>query len=49
MILFLPNITSSQVADTTETQRPESPLALAVTVKDELGNINLMSIIAGET
>lgn len=38
----------SQAADTVDSQRPESPLTLAVTIKDELGNIDLMSIIAGE-
>lgn len=39
----------SQAADTVESQRPESPLTLAVTIKDELGNIDLKSIISGET
>ncbi|KAF7693724.1 hypothetical protein HF521_007477 [Silurus meridionalis] len=33
-------------AEPVEPQRPESPLTLAVTIKDELGNINLNSIIS---
>lgn len=39
----------SQAADPVEVLCPESPLMLAVTIKDELGNIDLKSIIAGET
>ncbi|KAK2866185.1 hypothetical protein Q7C36_002241 [Tachysurus vachellii] len=35
-----------EAGDTTECQSPESPLTLAVTIKDELGNIDLKSLIA---
>ncbi|KAF4084565.1 hypothetical protein AMELA_G00107550 [Ameiurus melas] len=37
---------SHEAADTVESQRPESPLTLAVTVTDELGNIDLKSVIS---
>ncbi|KAL6474847.1 hypothetical protein MHYP_G00158870 [Metynnis hypsauchen] len=39
--------TRNEAEDVEDSQRPESPLTLAVTIKDEFGNIDLKSIIAG--